>query len=153
MHISDATRALLPPEEDAEGWVPTGGIQVKGKGTMTTHMWTPPQLAQGGLPAAAASAAAVRRPRRGAREAWRQRAALPATLRGLSMGPGATEAAAGGLQRAGRSGLRGEQLQQQPVAGAGAGVPAAATAVGRGLGPQGAEGAGQDLLLRTCHLF
>ncbi|KAG2492758.1 hypothetical protein HYH03_008923 [Edaphochlamys debaryana] len=41
IHISAATRGLLPPEEDDEGWQPTGGIEVKGKGVMETFRWEP----------------------------------------------------------------------------------------------------------------
>lgn len=40
IHISAATRALLPSEEDNEGWEPTGGVEVKGKGVMDTYLWT-----------------------------------------------------------------------------------------------------------------
>ncbi|GIL95085.1 hypothetical protein Vretimale_1172, partial [Volvox reticuliferus] len=36
IHISCATRHLLPPEEDEELWAPTGGVEVKGKGRMDT---------------------------------------------------------------------------------------------------------------------
>ena len=36
IHVSAATRALLPPEEDEEGWAPTGGVDVKGRGRMDT---------------------------------------------------------------------------------------------------------------------
>jgi hypothetical protein len=39
IQVSDATRTLLA---DREPLVPTGGIEVKGKGTMQTHVWTPP---------------------------------------------------------------------------------------------------------------
>ncbi|KAG2425947.1 hypothetical protein HXX76_013320 [Chlamydomonas incerta] len=39
IHASAATRTLLTPEEDEEGWVPTGGVDVKGKGRMDTYTW------------------------------------------------------------------------------------------------------------------
>ncbi|KAG2499614.1 hypothetical protein HYH03_002553 [Edaphochlamys debaryana] len=39
IHVSAATRRLLPPEEDAEGWAATGGVEVKGKGRMDTFVW------------------------------------------------------------------------------------------------------------------
>ncbi|KXZ49407.1 hypothetical protein GPECTOR_21g633 [Gonium pectorale] len=39
VHISATTRGLLPPEEDEEGWAPTGGVEVKGKGRMETFLW------------------------------------------------------------------------------------------------------------------
>ncbi|GIL60649.1 hypothetical protein Vafri_15185 [Volvox africanus] len=38
IHVSEATRNLLGGED----WVPTGGIEVKGKGLMNTYLWTPP---------------------------------------------------------------------------------------------------------------
>ncbi|GLI71375.1 hypothetical protein VaNZ11_016565 [Volvox africanus] len=38
IHVSEATRSLLGKED----WVPTGGIEVKGKGLMNTYLWTPP---------------------------------------------------------------------------------------------------------------
>ncbi|KAG2499612.1 hypothetical protein HYH03_002551 [Edaphochlamys debaryana] len=41
IHVSAATRRLLPPEEDAEGWAATGGVEVKGKGRMDTFVWSP----------------------------------------------------------------------------------------------------------------
>ncbi|GIL81264.1 hypothetical protein Vretifemale_10317, partial [Volvox reticuliferus] len=41
IHISCATRHLLPPEEDEELWAPTGGVEVKGKGRMDTYLWSP----------------------------------------------------------------------------------------------------------------
>ncbi|KXZ49412.1 hypothetical protein GPECTOR_21g638 [Gonium pectorale] len=41
VHISATTRGLLPPEEEDQGWVPTGGVEVKGKGRMDTFMWCP----------------------------------------------------------------------------------------------------------------
>ncbi len=39
IQVSEATRLLLPAGETL---VPTGGIDVKGKGVMQTHVWTPP---------------------------------------------------------------------------------------------------------------
>ncbi|KXZ43788.1 hypothetical protein GPECTOR_80g148 [Gonium pectorale] len=41
IHISAATRALLPATEDELGWAPSGGVEVKGKGTMETFLWAP----------------------------------------------------------------------------------------------------------------
>ncbi|KXZ43795.1 hypothetical protein GPECTOR_80g155 [Gonium pectorale] len=41
IHISAATRALLPATEDELGWAPSGGVEVKGKGTMDTFLWSP----------------------------------------------------------------------------------------------------------------
>ncbi|KXZ43790.1 hypothetical protein GPECTOR_80g150 [Gonium pectorale] len=41
IHISAATRALLPATEDELGWAPSGGVEVKGKGTMDTFLWAP----------------------------------------------------------------------------------------------------------------
>ncbi|GIL88993.1 hypothetical protein Vretimale_16290 [Volvox reticuliferus] len=38
IHASEAARALLRNE----AWVPTGGIEVKGKGSMNTYLWAPP---------------------------------------------------------------------------------------------------------------
>ncbi|GFR48461.1 hypothetical protein Agub_g10364, partial [Astrephomene gubernaculifera] len=40
IHISAATRRLLPPEEDEEGWAASGGVEVKGKGRMETFVWS-----------------------------------------------------------------------------------------------------------------
>ncbi|KAG2486854.1 hypothetical protein HYH03_014537 [Edaphochlamys debaryana] len=39
IHVSAATRRLLPPEEDGEGWAATGGVEVKGKGRMESFTW------------------------------------------------------------------------------------------------------------------
>ncbi|PNG99513.1 Atrial natriuretic peptide receptor 2, partial [Tetrabaena socialis] len=40
IHVSAATKELLPPSEEAdEGWQPTGGVEVKGKGRMETYFW------------------------------------------------------------------------------------------------------------------
>ncbi|KAG2484320.1 hypothetical protein HYH03_016862 [Edaphochlamys debaryana] len=44
VHVSAATRALLPEEP----WIPTGGVQVKGKGEMQTFTWRPPASADPG---------------------------------------------------------------------------------------------------------
>ncbi|GLI61095.1 hypothetical protein VaNZ11_003375 [Volvox africanus] len=41
IHVSCATRILLPPEEDEELWASTGGVEVKGKGRMDTYLWSP----------------------------------------------------------------------------------------------------------------
>ncbi|GLI59737.1 hypothetical protein VaNZ11_001685 [Volvox africanus] len=39
IHASEAARALLRNEV----WVPTGGIEIKGKGLMNTFLWAPPE--------------------------------------------------------------------------------------------------------------
>ncbi|GIM06901.1 hypothetical protein Vretimale_11130 [Volvox reticuliferus] len=39
IHVSEDTYDMLRHEP---GWQPTGGIEVKGKGLMRTHLWTPP---------------------------------------------------------------------------------------------------------------
>ncbi|KAG2485340.1 hypothetical protein HYH03_015921 [Edaphochlamys debaryana] len=44
VHVSSDTYSLLTSKH--EGWAPTGGIEVKGKGLMETHLWTPPSRAQ-----------------------------------------------------------------------------------------------------------
>ncbi|KAG2493187.1 hypothetical protein HYH03_008607 [Edaphochlamys debaryana] len=41
VHVSSDTYAPLSTKDP--GWAPTGGIEVKGKGLMETHLWTPPQ--------------------------------------------------------------------------------------------------------------
>ncbi|GIL71647.1 hypothetical protein Vretifemale_2170, partial [Volvox reticuliferus] len=38
IHASEAAMRQLPNE----AWVPTGGIEVKGKGRMSTYLWIPP---------------------------------------------------------------------------------------------------------------
>ncbi|KAG2433540.1 hypothetical protein HYH02_012657 [Chlamydomonas schloesseri] len=40
IHVSESTYELL--RDDVDGWVPTGGIEVKGKGRMNTYLWAPP---------------------------------------------------------------------------------------------------------------
>jgi class 3 adenylate cyclase len=40
VQASDSTYRLV--QEDGREWVPTGGINIKGKGTMQTYVWTPP---------------------------------------------------------------------------------------------------------------
>ncbi|GLC40879.1 hypothetical protein PLESTB_000013200 [Pleodorina starrii] len=43
VHASESAFELLREVAEAEGgWAPTGGIEVKGKGVMQTHLWTPP---------------------------------------------------------------------------------------------------------------
>ncbi|KAG2454676.1 hypothetical protein HYH02_000515 [Chlamydomonas schloesseri] len=54
VHVSAATQALLPEED----WAPTGGVQVKGKGTMQTFLWRPPPLPDCAVAAAAAAVSA-----------------------------------------------------------------------------------------------
>lgn len=51
IHASEAAHALLP----SEGWEPCGGMEVKGKGNMSTYLWrpapkAPPALAESALP-------------------------------------------------------------------------------------------------------
>ncbi|KAG2495778.1 hypothetical protein HYH03_006023 [Edaphochlamys debaryana] len=48
IHISAATRSLLPPEEDAEGWEANEALEVKGKGQMETFSWRPRGAGAGG---------------------------------------------------------------------------------------------------------
>ncbi|GLI71358.1 hypothetical protein VaNZ11_016545 [Volvox africanus] len=52
IHVSEATRSLLGKED----WVPTGGIEVKGKGIMNTYLWTPPDKKSGNASAVAVAA-------------------------------------------------------------------------------------------------
>ncbi|KAG2485333.1 hypothetical protein HYH03_015915 [Edaphochlamys debaryana] len=40
VHVSSDTYSLLTSKH--AGWAPTGGIEVKGKGLMETHLWAPP---------------------------------------------------------------------------------------------------------------
>ncbi|GIL81263.1 hypothetical protein Vretimale_1176 [Volvox reticuliferus] len=68
IHVSCATRHLLPPEEDEELWAPTGGVEVKGKGRMDTFLWLPN------------TAGALRQ-----RNRWRRRAMLLGTLSSLQL--------------------------------------------------------------------
>ncbi|KAG2493162.1 hypothetical protein HYH03_008584 [Edaphochlamys debaryana] len=53
VHVSSDTYALLSTKDP--GWAPTGGIEVKGKGLMETHLWAPPRSSK--VAAAAAEVA------------------------------------------------------------------------------------------------
>ncbi len=50
IHASEAAHALLP----GEGWEPCRGMEVKGKGNMSTYLWRPapktPTAAESALP-------------------------------------------------------------------------------------------------------
>ncbi|PNH05682.1 Guanylate cyclase soluble subunit beta-2 [Tetrabaena socialis] len=45
VHASEEAYEVLR-QQGQSGWAPTGGVEVKGKGTMATHLWTPPSPAE-----------------------------------------------------------------------------------------------------------
>ncbi|GIL89294.1 hypothetical protein Vretifemale_17103 [Volvox reticuliferus] len=60
IHASDQCYQLL---RHHSGWKGTGGVQVKGKGLMHTHLWTPPPFVAAVATTAAATAAPKKRSR------------------------------------------------------------------------------------------
>ncbi|KAG2484319.1 hypothetical protein HYH03_016861 [Edaphochlamys debaryana] len=81
VQVSAATRALLPEEP----WVPSGGVQVKGKGEMQTFLWRPPTPAASG--AAGAGAGTSRTHARLTRAAAGSFRSRPATAGGINLPP------------------------------------------------------------------
>ncbi|KXZ44919.1 hypothetical protein GPECTOR_60g696 [Gonium pectorale] len=141
IHASETAQALLR----REAWVPTGGIEVKGKGIMRTYLWAPPDsdlspeatAALARYTAGSATAGSTDPP------LWRAAAAsiaaaASASAAGLGLGPASVSDASGGgsrLRTAGQSSPAGcPPLPRQQPGGAASGGLGMGMGMGIGMG-------------------